>query len=105
VNARKTAQIPRRDRCTGGAMTEIRWTLAGFVDVIRCELAEAPAGYALGLRMGDELILAELWPNVEQAPGTGAERLFDSSWTTLTPSFVRPFRPPQPMASAGMLSP
>jgi hypothetical protein len=32
------------------------WTPAGFVDVMRCELAECP----LGLRMGDEIIPADV---------------------------------------------
>jgi hypothetical protein len=59
------------------------WTLAGFADVMRCELAESPAGYALGLRMGDEIILAELWPDAEQAKARAEElraRLLARGW-------------------------
>jgi hypothetical protein len=47
--------------------TTIIWRLAGFVDVTTCEIVETPNGVALGLRMGNDLILAELWPTVEEA--------------------------------------
>ena len=33
----------------------------------RCETEETAGGCALGLLMGDELILAELWPSAENA--------------------------------------
>ena len=62
------------------------WTLAGFVDVMRCELAAYPEGCALGLRMGDELILAELWPDVQQARARAGElrnRLLTRGWIEL----------------------
>jgi hypothetical protein len=63
--------------------TVIRWALAGFVDVMRCELTETPVGCALGLRMGDELILAELWPSVEDAQARAEDlrgRLLRRGW-------------------------
>jgi hypothetical protein len=43
------------------------WTLSGFAEVMRCATIETPNGCALGLFMGDELVLAELWPTVEDA--------------------------------------
>jgi hypothetical protein len=64
----------------------IAWTLAGFVDLMRCELAETPAGCTLGLRMGNELILAELWPSVEQARARAEDlrhRLLARGWLTV----------------------
>ena len=45
----------------------IVWQLAGFADVTTCEIVETPNGVVVGLRMGDELILAELLPTVGQA--------------------------------------
>jgi hypothetical protein len=47
--------------------SKVVWRLAGFVDVTTCEIVETPNGVAVGLRMGDELILAELLPGVEEA--------------------------------------
>jgi hypothetical protein len=41
----------------------VLWTLAGFADVWRCELEDC----AIGLFMGHELFLAELWPSAEDA--------------------------------------
>lgn len=61
----------------------IEWSLAGFTDVMHCEVVEAPGGCAVGLRMGDELILAELWPNVERARTCARElrtRLLARGW-------------------------
>ena len=47
--------------------TIVIWQLAGFVDVTICEIVETTNGVAFGLRMGNDLILAELWPTDEEA--------------------------------------
>jgi hypothetical protein len=70
-------------RLSQPAIGMIEWTLAGFVDVTRCELVETPSSCAVGLQMGDELILAELWPSVEQARARAGElraRLLARGW-------------------------
>lgn len=82
----------RRDRAGSrvamrGNVIVILWTLAGFVDVIHCELAEAPIGCALGLRVGHEQILSYLWPDAEQAHARARElraRLLARGWLERT---------------------
>jgi hypothetical protein len=64
--------------------TTIVWELAGFVDVMRCELVrDRSGGYALGLHMGDELILAEWWhdePSALRRANEIQQRLLSRGW-------------------------
>jgi hypothetical protein len=68
---------------TESTPAEILWTLAGVVDTMRCELVQAPAGWALGLRMGKELISSELLPDEAQARERAHElraQLLERGW-------------------------
>jgi hypothetical protein len=61
----------------------VLWTLTGFAEPMRCELNETTAGYTLSLRMGDKVILTELWQCGEQAKGRAVElraRLLVIGW-------------------------
>jgi hypothetical protein len=61
----------------------IVWELSSFVEAMRCELKETAEGFALGLRMGDELILTELLPDEQQARRRASElrtRMMQRGW-------------------------
>lgn len=59
------------------------WTLAGFADVLHCEVEVQPDGCALGIRMGDEWIVTE-WLRDERAARARAaelrQRYVDRGW-------------------------
>lgn len=49
------------------------WTLAGFADVLCCEIEPQSDGCPLGVRMGDEFIVTEWLPNEQRAREHAAE--------------------------------
>ncbi len=63
----------------------VLWRLNGIVDDVSCVMAKTAAGFALGLRHGCELILAELYPTRHDTLG-GAHalqhRLLERGWRT-----------------------